>query len=229
MAQSIRQENSAEKNELTSKRHASLCAQVPGAEVLAQAISPAIANLDEKVLIFKTRNEESTQALDVLIYNTTLLRNQLRNTADKLKGYDRDNPTSNSMGVVFPDNLTPILTTSPFDTPKEVSKIVSKLQGLGNEHPAFGDIPKITEKIDICSQSIVKCNEADSKLKLAEADLEVAHGVLIKQYNNNILEAKKLFGNVFSDHLFPKTKTSKRNPSPPTPPSTGDSSNPAKQ
>jgi hypothetical protein len=226
MAQAIRPENSVEKNELVSKRHASLCSQVPGAEVLAQAISAPISNLSEKIHNYKIRSEESTKSLDVLIYNTSLLKNQLRNTADKLKGYDRDHPGSNTMGMVFPNNLTPFLTANPFETTKEVSMIIPKLQTLGIEHPAAGDVPKIMEKIERCSQSIIKCNEADANLNMAKSELEISHGVLIKQYNINILEAKKMFGNDFSDNLFPKSRTAKRNPSP-VPSPAGEDLNPA--
>jgi hypothetical protein len=219
LPQSLRPETSVEKNQLNGERHISLCEQVPGAEQLVNWISPYLISLEERIANYKKAEKESLKASDKLIYNTSLLKNQLRSASDKVKEYDRDNPGSNLMSVIFPDNLTPLIVTNPVDTPKEVTKTVTKIQSLGIEHPLYGVAAKITEKVDLCNESITKCKDADEKLKVAEAELDVAHLAFIKQYGINILEAKKLFGKDFSEQLFPKiVQTKKKPPAPPAPP-----------
>jgi hypothetical protein len=219
LPQSLRPEASVEKNQLYGERHVSLCEQFPGTEALVSAISPCLGNVEEKIASYKKAEKESLKANDKQICNTNLLKNQLRSTSERIKEYDRDNPGSNLMSMVFPDNLTPVvLLTNPEDLLSETTTIVAKIQSLGSEHPLYAIAAKITEKVDICNQCMAKCKEADAKLNMAETELDIAHLALVKQYGINILESKKMFGNDFTEQLFPRLVAQKKS-APPSPPS----------
>lgn len=209
MAQHLRSDMSVEKNRMFGKRHVSLCDQFPGGEVLVDMIKPCINDIDKKIANFKYFKKELIKANDMLIYETTNLKNQLRTAADIIRGYDRENPGAQLMKMIFPDKLTPVLYTNTLDTPGEISKIVTKIQSLGKEHSLYNTTVKLTEKINNCKIAIKNCDDAGAKLKIAEAELEVAHVSLLRQYSINIYEAKKIFGSNTADLLFPKVRRKK--------------------
>ena len=52
--------------------------------------------------------------------------------------------------------------------------------------------------------------EAIRQLKSAEAEEEIAQGKLRRKYEANYLDARKAWGRVFADRLFPQLKAAKR-------------------
>jgi len=194
-----------------ANRHVRLCKQTKGTEVLVDAMTPKISTLKEKYAATLGQKENRDAAYDSLVFNDAVLDDRIRSTSDISKQYDRDNPGRPVHKLLFPDGgYTSVLRSSYAKKANTAEEIIERIKSLGEEHQLAGQIIRLTESIAKVRSSITALQQANTNVRTAIANEEVAQANLRQQYEFNYLDAIKLFGKSFANRLFPQTVSKKK-------------------
>lgn len=188
-----------------TRRHVRLCRQVKGTGPLATAIEAVSQALLQKQAATKTKFDARQDALDDFILRDLELDDGVRTAFEKCKQFDRDNPGTPVSLKIFPDgkysDLTRIERTKE---PDVIEQLAVRFESLGATHALYPVAADLRVKISASRTALTVYQEAIRNHKLAEADEEIAQANLRLQYENNYLEARKIFGRTASDRLFPR-------------------------
>ncbi|HEX2956764.1 MAG TPA: hypothetical protein VHO70_08025 [Chitinispirillaceae bacterium] len=204
MAQRLQSTHSPDYSVKAGKRHQRLSFQVKGAEFLAEAIKGPITLVEEKIKAKEDADDKSDQLFDLINLYDSEQDNKIRTVASRCKEYDRDNPGARTYETIFPNNTGAIIDANVFDEPEEVKKVAARIQSLGPDHILSSLGATLTEAADRVKQAINQHLESITEVGKADAELQIAKSVLVKQYLSNMFEAEKMFGRKGADRLFPK-------------------------
>lgn len=205
MAQLLFERDSTGKHLNAVRRHIRATKKVKGAEALADAIQPYHAALEQKKDERLAKVTAREDANDDLAFADVNLDNAIRTTFERFKQYDRENPTDRSLAKVFPDETFGDIIRLPIkDEPGEVEAIAIRIDKLGESHPLAGEAVTLRALAAESNAAIGTLQAAIREEKAAEAEEEIAQADLRRQYENNYLDARKLFGRQVAEQFFPK-------------------------
>ena len=211
MARKLNDSMSSEVHINNALRHSRRCKQTKGAEILATNINPLIAELEEKQLETKKQKLARDNSYDDLIFNEGALDDQIRNTSESIKQFDRNNPGRPIYKLIFPEGgFSSILRFSHTKKANAAVQIVERIKSLGEEHALFAQSPLLSAATTKYRTSIADLQQAETQVRTAVANEEVAQANLRRQYEFNYLDAIKMFGKTFANRLFPKTVSKKK-------------------
>ena len=78
---------------------------------------------------------------------------------------------------------------------------------FAQKHPLYANVALLHKKIDAGKKAIADKNSAIRDEKMAEAEVDIDKEVLIRQYENNYLDARKKYGKATAEKLFPETRS----------------------
>lgn len=211
MARKLNDAMSSELHINNALRHSRRCKQTKGATELAGAIDPFITDLETKSIETKKEKLSHNNTYDDLIFNEGGLDDRIRTISDAAKQYDRENPGRSVHKLLFPNGgYSTILRFSIAKKTNASEEIKERVKSLGEEHALVAQVPLLTEAITNMRTSISALQQADTKVRTAVANEEVAQANLRKQYEFNYLDAIKMFGKTFANRLFPQTVSKKK-------------------
>lgn len=211
MARKLNDSMSSEVHINNSLRHSRRCKQTKGAEILATNINPLITDLEEKQLETRKQKLARDNSYDDMIFNEGALDDQIRNTSDAVKKFDRNNPGRPIYKLIFPEGgFSNILRFSHTKKANTTNQIIERIKSLGEEHALFAQNPLLSASITKYRTSIADLQQAETQVRTAVANEEVAQASLRRQYEFNYLDAIKMFGKKFANRLFPQTVSKKK-------------------
>lgn len=206
MAKLLNDRMSSQVHISNANRHARLCKQTKGAEQLAEAIASKISNLKAKNAATIAQKENRDAAYDDVVYKDASLDDAIRNIADSIKQYDRNNPGRPVYTIIFPSGKYSGIVRASFGKELGMSEqIATRLKSLGEGHDLYAKVEILSAAIANVRKGLNKLDEEELKVKTVHAKEELAQADLRKQYEFNYLDAAKLFGKKFADRLFPKS------------------------
>jgi hypothetical protein len=208
MAVSLRMADSYEKCCSSIRRHIRRCGKKKGAEFLAVNIKDPFEKYKAKKILVDAVVVEVEDAYDNADYQNGELDNAIRDSAGRTKEIDRKTPGSNLFSRLFPEGVNEIIRLNRENKPDAVDQIAILIENLGSEHELFpfaavlrGEAKKQRDTNNAYIESIKKLNNIKTEFDIVKSEV-------ITQYTNNILDAKKSFGNEYTDRLFAKNRAS---------------------
>ncbi len=222
MARLLHDQDSSDFHISAGRRHIRFCRQNKGAEKYATNIEPAYQDLINKKAITNSAKEKRQDAYDDIMLHDTTLDNYVRTLFEKCRQLDREYVSEIVLKKIFPEEKYGHIVRMPYtEEPTEVEKIAIRLESLGAAHPLYPLAAELREKVTRCQTAITNYYEAIRQQKRAEAEEEIAAAKLRQIYEINYLDARKEFGKVNAEQLFPQmSSTVKNEPEPPAPPPT---------
>ncbi|MBN2090035.1 hypothetical protein JW964_10485 [candidate division KSB1 bacterium] len=213
----LRDHDSSDFHISTVRRHIRFCRQFKGAEKYATRIEPVYQELISKQAITKSEKEKRQDAYDDVILYDTAFDNSVRTVFEKCQQFDREHVSEIVLKKIFPEEKYGHIVKMPYaEEPAEVEKIVIRIENLSADHPLYPLAAELREKITKCQTAITNHHEAIRQHKRVEAEEEIAQAKLRQVYENNYLDARKEFGKVNVEQLFPQTgSNTKTEPAPP--------------
>lgn len=208
MAQLLSSRYSAERCMNSGRRHQRLSKQVVNDETLSNQIQPAMDECGLKLDASEQKAQNREDAYDDLVLADRYLDDEIRSIFDTCKKYDRDHPGALVLIKVFPDEkFGDLIRLSFSDEAGEAEKIALRLESLGSVHELFPFVSRLKTKIDAVKSALDNHKNAIREEKMAEAEVEIAKEALIRQYEVNYLDARRKYGRLTCEKLFPRTNT----------------------
>jgi hypothetical protein len=205
MARMLRDQESTDFHLNAVRRHLRLCRQTKGAEKYATHIEPAYQELIQKQVATRVEHQKRQDAYDDVILYDTALDNSVHTVFEKCQQFDRDRIGEMVLKKIFPEEKYGHIIRMPYaEEPTTVEKIVIRIENQGAAHPLYGLAADLKEKVATSKNAINKYYEAIRTQKLAEAEEEIAQAKLRQLYENNYLDARKEFGRVNVEQIFPQ-------------------------
>lgn len=205
MAQLLSSRYSAERCMNSSRRHQRLSKQVVNDETLSNQMQPEMEECKSKMGLLLLKSEAREDAYDDMVLSDRLLDDEIRSLFERCKQFDRDHPDKMVLSKIFPEEKFGEIVRLPYATEiNEANKIVLRLESLGVEHDLVPSIVKMQDKITGATTAQEALSDAIRKEKMAEAEVEIAKGALIKRYEHNYLYAREKYGKANAEKLFPR-------------------------
>ncbi|MCP4181534.1 MAG: hypothetical protein GY756_27535 [bacterium] len=212
MAQMISDRMSTYRISNFSYRHTRLCKINNGGEEFISLIEDYLNKLNEaEKVTLKAKLDRETAYDDAIVCNHAL-DDSVRYCHEKGKKYDRDNPGSQILKVLFPDGKFSTITKASLRLePDKAEQLVQRIGSLGAEHIMNELVSELSEGISKCRAALSVYYIAITNQKSAEALEAVAKTNLIKQYSNNYHDIVKKFGRSYANRFFPVINSSSKN------------------
>jgi hypothetical protein len=188
------------------RRHARLCKKTPGAEKFAEAIQPKLDRLAEKEEEKKKILVRREDAYDDVVFCDSLLDDVVRTVFERSQQYDREHLTRVT-DVLFPkQGYSEIVYKSLQEEPQAVSAFIVKLEGVeaGDELKQYAVL--LGEKAQASTEAWNVYEQVNARYRQVQAEEELLKLELQQQYETNWLDARRLYGRIKADHLFPKVR-----------------------
>jgi hypothetical protein len=205
MARMLRDNESTGKHLNAGRRHTRLCKKLKGAEKYALNMETVFSQL----IVKKKATDEKTDARedfydDMILYDTDL-DNSIRTSFEKCKQFDRENPGQAVLNKIFPEGKFTVITNiERTKEPDAAEQLAVRFESLGSDHPLYETAAVLREKISASREAINAYYESIREHKLAQAEEEIAQAAFRRQYEANYLDARKEFGKVLAERLFPR-------------------------
>ncbi|MBN1182044.1 MAG: hypothetical protein JXB49_07135 [Bacteroidales bacterium] len=192
------------------RRHQRLIKRVVNDEELIKNIQTEYNTLEQKMNVAEEKEMLRENADDDLLLADRNLDDTLRTVFEKCKQYDRDHIGERVLISVFPDETFGDIVRLPFvKEVLEVESIITRIEGLGTGHALVSLGQDIRTKANACNEAIKAVDSAIRDTKMAEAEVDIAKEALIRKYESNYLDARKKYGRITADKLFPRMYNSK--------------------
>ena len=190
------------------RRHVRLLKRVFNDENLINQIQTEYEALESKQKTIEEKEHERENAYDDMLLADHLADDAVRNLFGACQEYDRNNPGSNVLIRVFPDEIFGNIIHLPLVSEViQLDKLVVRLNELGPDHELAGFSKEMSEKSEAVKTAMATYEEKVRQVKLAEAEGEIAKEALIRKYELNYLEARKTYGRQQAEKLFPRLST----------------------
>ncbi len=208
MTQLLSSRYSTERCMNSSRRHQRLSKQVVKDETLSNQIQPAMNDCKAKMDFLQQKSDAKEEAYDDMVLSDRLLDDEIRSLFEDCKQFDRVNPAAMVLTKIFPDEKFGEIVRLPYAMEiNEANKIVLRLESLGVEHSLVPSVAKMRDKITVASTAQEGLSDAIREEKMAEAEVEIAKGALIRQYEHNYLDARGKYGKRNTEKLFPRIQS----------------------
>ncbi len=210
MASLISSRDSAERCNNLARRHQRLTKKVVNDAELSSQITPVMDQCKAKIDLLNQKSEAREDAYDDLALADKSLDDSIRSIYGDCEKFDRDNPAAIVLSKIFPDEKFGKMVRLPFTTEISAAEQMElRLESLGAEHPLHPNVALLHGKIEEGKNAISGKNNAIREEKMAEAEVDIDKEALIRQYENNYLDARKKYGKRVAEKLFPETRTRK--------------------
>lgn len=204
MARLIYQQDSTPQHKRMARRHIRLCGQINGAAPYGQAMQEKLDALIGKENERVASEEQCENALDDIVMKDQLLDNKVRNLFEHARRYDRDNLTQFT-AMLFPNNtFTEFINLPATEEPLKVLQLIEKLENLEEGHELLQNHEGLSDAAGAVIDAQDARREAIGTLRRRQASEELARNDVRVQYENNYLDARKNFGKMKAEMLFPK-------------------------
>lgn len=210
MTQKLKETDSVDRCLSMGRRSLRMFAQNKKAEDLITNIKGSMAACKLKKGELETAWEQADDCFDEWCFQDGNLDDAIRNTGNDCTKYDRENPGANLFTTLFPKGTSEVIRENRSVEPDVVDKIATKIEHLGEEHPIYPHAAKLHEQAALTREKEKLYNEANAVISKFEAELEMLKLALIKNYNDNILEATKRFGEAYASRLFPRIRNNSK-------------------
>lgn len=211
MAQLLYERDSTRKHLDATRRHQRLCRQLSGTEPLVEAIQLPYHELKNKHAATQKQEEQREDRYDDLLIADTQLDDQVRNVFRRCEEHDRATPAGAILPLIFPqEKFGPIVNMNTQQEPDTVAHLALRLESLGKEHPLFPLAKELRTLVAASRKAIAAYEASGLQVKQCQAEEEIAKATLRRQYETNYLDARKQFGKMRTERLFPKLKASPR-------------------
>lgn len=208
MASLITSRDSAERCINLARRHQRLTKKVVNDGELSNQMTLSMDQCKTKIDLLKQKSEAREDAYDDQALADKSLDDTIRSIFGDCKKFDRDNPAATVLSKIFPDEKFGEIVRLPFTTEISAAEQMElRLESLGAEHPLHLNVALLHGKIEEGKNAILAKNDAIRAEKMAEAEVDIDKEVLIQQYENNYLDARKKYGKHIAEKLFPETRT----------------------
>ena len=210
MAEMPRDADSTERHLSVVRRHMRLCRSVKGADFLIAAIEPQYKRQQDTLAVKETANEAEEDGQDDLELRGRESADILRTTAERAKQYDRENPGESTFAKIFPEGgYSDFIASNGTVSSITLSLIATRIKDLGAAHALATLGADYTTRAAVLETAQKTLDDAHRATKLAEAEDELAQAALRRAYEANWLDARKKFGRVQSERLFPRFRRRK--------------------
>ena len=169
---------------------------------------PSMDQVKVKIDRLNIKSEAREDAFDDQALADKFLNDTIRSIFGDCQKFDRTNPTAMVLRKIFPDEKFGEIVRLPFNTEIRAAEHMKlRLEKLGEKHPLYANVALLHKKIDAGKKAIVDKNNAIREEKMAEAEVDIDKEALIKQYENNYLDARKKYGKATAEKLFPETRS----------------------
>ncbi len=193
-----------------SRRHVRLLRRYRCDELI-KGIDPLISDLAQKRQLSEERLLDAQAALDAVLAADGDLDDAVRNLFDSAKQHDRSAPTAPVLPDLFPSGgFSSVIDLPRADEPDAVDALAKKLELLGTGHDLAPHSAKLREAAQTVREALNAHRDAIRTQKGAEAEEDIAKSALRRKYEANYLDARKQWGRVLADRLFPNLYPSKR-------------------
>ena len=208
MASLITSRDSAERCINLARRHQRLAKIVVNDGKLSGQMTPLMDECKAKIDLLNQKSETREDAYDDLALADKSLDDTIRSIYGDCKKFDRNNPAAIVLHKIFPDEKFGEMVRLPFTTEiRTAEQMKLRLESLGEKHPLYPNVALLHKKIEAGKKAILAKNNAIRAEKMAEAEVDIDKEALIRQYENNYLDARKKYGKAAAEKLFPETRT----------------------
>lgn len=205
MGEMLRDADSTDRHRSVVYRHTRLCKRLKGAEFLITKITPAYDALGAAQANTQQAQLDKDSASDDLAFQGQQGADLLRSVFSRAEDHDRQHPGERILPKLFPEGgygdyiqSTGVVSVSTLHT------LVSRVTGLGPSHAMSGLATELTAQATAIQSAETAYKEATLAHHSKAADEEVAQADLRKAYEENYLEARKVFGKALAERLFPR-------------------------
>jgi len=176
--------------------------------VLAAAILAATNGLKTKHELAGDRELDRQSAYDGVLAADGDLDDGFRGLFNSAENYDRDNVGARTLALLFPEGGFGSIIDQPLaQEPSTAEAMATKVEGLEAGHPLAPHAAKLRTLAAGVREALTALDTAVRVQKSAEAEEELAQGVLRRQYEANYLDARKALGRTIAERLFPRART----------------------
>lgn len=211
MAQLLYARDASRKHLNATRRHQRLCRQLSGTAPLVDAIQLPYHDLKNKHAATQKQEEQREDRYDDLLIADSQLDDQVRNVFRRCEEHDRATPEAAVLPLIFPQGkFGPIINMNMQQEPDAVANLALRLESLGKEHALFPLVKELRTRIAASRKAIAAYEASGQRVKQCQAEEQIAKATLRRQYETNYLDARKQFGKMRAERLFPKLKASQR-------------------
>jgi hypothetical protein len=207
MAEMLRDADSTERHLSIVRRHIRLCNSMKGAAFLSTAI---VSHYDRQKTTLAARDnavETEENAQDDLELRGREGADLLRTTSERAKQHDRASPGDATHQKIFPEGGFGDFISSTGTVSSATSTIIAARIGeLGADHSLASLGGEHTKQANAMDAAQKELDDAHRARKLAEAEDELAQAALRRAYEANWLDARKKFGKLIAERLFPRIR-----------------------
>lgn len=208
----LSEDDSVPRVEDACERHMRLCKQVPGADKYRVSILPLLNDFKSKKIALEDAGKEVNAAQDMVWLSDYILDDCLRNLHGRSKEFDRSNPGSNTLTLLFPNgNITAVITMSDKDEPDAAHAIAQKVQSLGDTHVLAPYAAEIETAIGNCRIALAQQETAIRAEGEAKTALTISKVNLVRQYNAVYFKVAGDVDKNYAEKLFPQLRSKKKN------------------
>ena len=208
MASLITSRDSAERCINLARRHQRLAKIVVNDGKLSGQMIPSMDQVKVKIDLLMQKSEAREDAFDDQALADKFLDDTIRSIFGDCQKFDRTNPTAMVLRKIFPDEKFGEIVRLPFNTEiRAAEQMKLRLEKLGEKHPLYANVALLHKKIEAGKKAIADKNSAIRDEKMAEAEVDIDKEALIRQYENNYLDARKKYGKATAEKLFPETRS----------------------
>jgi hypothetical protein len=204
MAQMIIETSSSEKHLDVTDRHIHICYQNSKASFLITDVQPCYDVLQKSKDTVAAKEKELSYAFDYIIYCDGSLDNEVYNTFEACKRYDRESGNAPVLNTIFiTGRLSDVKDAPMMEEPKYVAELIDRIKVLGAEHPLAAVLPILETKIAESKKAIEKYDAINKEVSSLKVQEEIAKRKLREQYRLNYLHAQERLGKKAAELLFP--------------------------
>ena len=187
------------------ERHIRLLNRFVHDEALIHQIQPHLEQLHEKIKLLEVKENLREDAYDDVVIADLRSGYTVRNLFADCEVFDRSNPSDRILNRIFPSGTFGSLVRLPFEKEMlELEKLVRRLKELGDNHTLNHHISLLNKQITEFELAIKNNKAAITAVKMAEEEVQVSKRAIIQAYEMNYLDARKKYGKIESNILFPK-------------------------
>lgn len=203
----LSEDDSPARVEDATERHMRLCSQVKGGDKYRSLILPFYNDMVESRSSLDSLKKQVVASQDTIILRDSFLDDLIRDAQGRVKEFDRKNPGSNLLSLIFPGGIiTPVITMPYHDEPATAHGIAMKIRSLGETHTLYPLAAEIDEAVEDCNLALKAEEGAIRAEGEGNIQLTLTKIKLVRQYNNNYFIAGNDVDKNYAEKLFPKLR-----------------------
>lgn len=204
MARMLADRDSTDLHLNLANRHQRLARRYKQASLVA-AIQPAIDTLVSRQAVAAGKDLDRQAAYDDVVAADADLDDGIRNLFGSAEVFDRDHIGAGMVTTLFPGGGFGSIVDQPLaEEPASAEALATKIDTLGAAHALASHSVKLKALAQGVRDALKALDDAVRLAKNADAEEEIAQGVLRRQHERNYLIARQTLGRGIAERLFPR-------------------------